>query len=77
MPKIDKLKAEIESLPREEFAEIFRWLTEKGWKRWGKEIEADSKAGKLDFLVLHRPVDLAGLRGMPGRALRHAQIHLL
>jgi hypothetical protein len=34
MPKIDKLKAEIESLPREEFAEIVRWLTEKDWERW-------------------------------------------
>jgi hypothetical protein len=51
MSKIDELKAEIESLPREEFAEIFRWLTEKDWERWDKEIEADSQAGELDFLV--------------------------
>jgi hypothetical protein len=51
MSKIDELKAEIESLPREEFAEIFRWLTEKDWERWDKEIEADSEAGELDFLV--------------------------
>jgi hypothetical protein len=51
MSKIDELKAEIESLPSEEFAEIFRWLTEKDWERWDKEIEADSQAGKLDFLV--------------------------
>ena len=51
MPKIDNLKAQIESLPSEEFAEIFRWLSEKGWERWDKEIEADSQAGKLDFLV--------------------------
>ena len=51
MSKIDELKAEIESLPREEFAEIFRWLTEKDWERWDKEIEADSQAGKIDFLV--------------------------
>jgi len=51
MSKIDELKAEIESLPREEFAEIFHWLTEKDWERWDKEIEADSEAGELDFLV--------------------------
>ena len=51
MSKIDELKAEIESLPREEFAEIFRWLTEKDWERWDQEIEADSQAGKVDFLV--------------------------
>ena len=51
MAKIDDLKAEIESLPSEEFAEIFRWLSEKDWERWDKEIESDSQAGGLDFLV--------------------------
>ena len=51
MSKMDKLKAEIESPPSEEFAEIFRWLSEKDWEKWDKEIEAHSQAGKLDFLV--------------------------
>jgi Fe-S cluster biosynthesis and repair protein YggX len=51
MSKIDDLKAEIESLPGEEFAEIFRWLSERGWEKWDKEIEADSQAGRLEFLV--------------------------
>jgi hypothetical protein len=51
MSKIDELKAEIESLPSEEFAEIFRWLSEKDWARWDKEIDADSQSGRLDFLV--------------------------
>ena len=51
MSKIDQLKAEIESLPNEEFTEISRWLSEKDWERWDKEIEADSQAGRLDFLV--------------------------
>jgi hypothetical protein len=51
MSKMDELKAEIERLPREEVAEIFRWLSEKEWERWDKEIEADSQAGRLDFLV--------------------------
>ena len=51
MSKIDELKAAIERLPSEEFTEIFRWLSEKDWERWDKEIEADSQAGKLDFLV--------------------------
>jgi Fe-S cluster biosynthesis and repair protein YggX len=50
MSKIDELKVQIEMLPSEEFAEIFRWLSEKEWERWDKEIEADSHAGKLDFL---------------------------
>ena len=51
MSKIDALKAEIESLPSEEVAEIFRWLSEKDWDIWDKEIAADSEAGKLDILV--------------------------
>ena len=51
MSKVDELKTEIEKLPREEFAELGRWLSEKDWERWDKEIEADSEAGKLDFLM--------------------------
>ena len=51
MSKIDELKADLESLPSDEFAEIFRWLSEKDWERWDKEIEADSQSGRLDFLV--------------------------
>ena len=51
MAKVDELKSEIEKLPKEEFAELVRWLSEKDWERWDKEIEADSEAGKLDFLV--------------------------
>ena len=51
MSKIDELKAEIERLASEEFAELFRWLSEKDWEQWDKEIEADSRAGRLDFLV--------------------------
>jgi hypothetical protein len=51
MSKIDVLKAEIERLPNKELAELFRWLSDKDWERWDREIEADSQAGRLDFLV--------------------------
>ena len=40
MSKIDELKAEAEKLPSEESAECFRWMSEKDWERWEKEIEA-------------------------------------
>ena len=50
MSKVDELKSEIERLPTEEFSELVRWLSEKDWERWDKQIEADSEAGKLDFL---------------------------
>ena len=51
MAKIDQLKVEIEQLPKEEFSELVRWLSEKDWARWDLEIEADSRSGKLDVLV--------------------------
>jgi hypothetical protein len=51
MSKVEKLKMEIDGLPKEEFSELVRWLSEKEWERWDKEIEADSEAGRLDFLA--------------------------
>ena len=51
MSKVEELKSEIERLPEEEFAELYRWLSEKDWARWDNEIAAESEAGKLDFLV--------------------------
>ena len=51
MSQVDELKTEIERLPQEEFSELVRWLSEKDWERWDKEIDADSDAGKLDFLM--------------------------
>jgi hypothetical protein len=46
--KIDEHKNEFERFPKDEFTELVRWLPQKDWD---KEIEADSEAGKLDFLV--------------------------
>jgi len=51
MSKVEKLKLEIETLPKEEFTELVRWLSEKDWERWDMEIQSDSDSGKLDFLV--------------------------
>lgn len=51
MSKVEKLKLEIETLPKEEFTELVRWLSEKDWERWDMEIQSDSDSGRLDFLV--------------------------
>jgi hypothetical protein len=56
MSKVDELKREIEQLPEDEFTELVRWLSEKDWERWDKQIEDDAAAGKLDFLV-HEAVE--------------------
>jgi len=60
MSKLDEIKANIESLPSEEFTEIFRWLSNRDWDRWDKEIESDSQAGRLDFLVREARDEKAG-----------------
>jgi hypothetical protein len=51
MSKIEELKNEIEQLPKEEFTELCRWLSDRDWASWDNESAADSEAGKLDFLV--------------------------
>jgi len=51
MRKVEEIEAQIEALPREEFAELRNWLLEQDWSRWDAQIEADSKSGKLDKLI--------------------------
>ncbi len=51
MSKVEELKNEIERLPKEEFTELCRWLSERDWARWDDEILADSAAERLEFLV--------------------------
>ncbi len=51
MPGVEEILTSIESLSREEFARLREWFYERDWDRWDREIEEDSKSGKLDFLV--------------------------
>jgi len=49
--RVEEIKAAIEALPGAKFIEIRKWVAEKDWKMWDQEVQADSKAGKLDFLI--------------------------
>ncbi len=51
MTNVQEIQAAIESLPSEEYARLREWFMERDWELWDKEIEEDSKTGKLDFLV--------------------------
>ncbi len=51
MTKVQEIQAAIESLPKKEYIRLRRWLSERDWEQWDEQIEADSEAGKLDFLV--------------------------
>ena len=47
---VTEIKQAILNLPKAEYAELVHWLNELEWDKWDRQIEADSAAGKLDFL---------------------------
>ncbi len=51
MSKVDEIRAAIEALPEEEYVALRQWFSEKDWDKWEKQIEQDSEAGRLDFLI--------------------------
>jgi hypothetical protein len=51
MAKLEELEMAIASLSEEEYREFRRWFLERDWEKWDRQIEEDSEAGKLDFLV--------------------------
>jgi hypothetical protein len=51
MSKVEELERAVASLTTEEYPEFRRWFLESDWAKWDQQIEEDSRAGKLDFLV--------------------------
>ena len=51
MSKIEELKHEIDELPKKDFSRLRKWIAEKDWQIWDKEIVSDSQDGTLDFLI--------------------------
>lgn len=51
MLKVNEIKAAIESLPEEEYAQLRQWFSERDWQKWDRQIESDSETGKLNFLI--------------------------
>lgn len=49
--QIEEIQVAIESLPPEKYAWLRQWFSERDWDQWDRQIEADSSAGKLDFLI--------------------------
>jgi len=49
--RLAELETEVERLSERDYGEFRRWFLERDWQDWNREIEADSAAGKLDFLV--------------------------
>jgi hypothetical protein len=51
MISIEVLEKQITELDNEPFSKLRDWFIEFEQSRWEKQIEADSNAGKLDFLI--------------------------
>ena len=51
MSVIEQIEAQIEQLDAKNFDELRDWFIDHMHDRWDQQIEADSAAGKLDFLV--------------------------
>lgn len=51
MSSVEEIKSAIASLSQEDYARLRDWLSEMDWEKWDEEVEKDSAAGKLDFLV--------------------------
>ena len=54
---IDDIKQAIIDLPGEEYSELRKWIADRDWEAWDREIEADSAAGKLNFLLAEAEED--------------------
>lgn len=50
MSKVERIESEISKLSAAEARQVAKWLEEFLADEWDKQIEADAKAGKLDFL---------------------------
>ncbi|HEV2719871.1 MAG TPA: hypothetical protein VG323_07605 [Thermoanaerobaculia bacterium] len=48
MTKVQMLQEEMEKLDRDEWAELHKWVIERDWEQWDREIEEDSESGALE-----------------------------
>ncbi len=51
MIQLEVLEQQIAELDDISFSKLRDWLVEFDHARWDKKLEADSNAGKLDFLI--------------------------
>lgn len=50
MSTVLEIESLISELPHEEFWKLAEWFDEAKSDAWDKQMEADAKAGRLDFL---------------------------
>jgi hypothetical protein len=50
MSRVEEIEAAIDGLSPEEYRHIVQWFRAREQSRWDEQMDADSSAGKLDFL---------------------------
>jgi hypothetical protein len=67
MDRIEEIEAAIDGLSPEEYRRIVEWFRVREQQRWDYRLDADSSAGKLDFLFdeAERESAKGGLREWP------------
>jgi len=51
MTTVEHIQSTIKLLSPTEYTRLKHWFTEREWQLWDRQIEMDSEAGKLDFLI--------------------------
>ena len=51
MCTLEEIQSALASLSSEDYARLRQWFIDRDWEQWDQQIEADTAAGKLDFLV--------------------------
>ena len=49
MTRVEEIEAAIEALSEKDYVRLRRWFSEKDWREWDRQIEADSDLGKIGF----------------------------
>jgi hypothetical protein len=51
MSTLRELESAVEGLSGRRYDRFRKWFLERDWALWDRQIEADSAAGRLEFLV--------------------------
>ena len=69
MSSVAEIELAISKLSRNQFEELGRWFDRQRNLKWDHQIEDDSAAGKLDFLLKELDDDIAHERTRPADEL--------
>jgi hypothetical protein len=65
MTELEQIEDRVRKLSAKEFEEFRTWFREQEWEEWDRQIEQDSKSGKLKALAEKALADHAAGRTIP------------